>query len=91
MEQLGRSFPKLKYRRKEMRYSQAQVADRLGLKGSALISLWERGIRKPNYHNMMRLSAILHRLVNDLFEEDYLEAKREQAEYDAKHGLNIRK
>lgn len=48
-------------------FSQKDVAKRLGLKNSSMISRWECGKCMPNTKNVFRLSVLYHTLVDALF------------------------
>ena len=61
----------LKSNRKSIGYTQKEVAEILGLNSVAQISRWERGERNPNLKQALQLSALYHRLVNDLFWDLY--------------------
>lgn len=52
--------------RKAAGLTQKQVAFLLGHKSTSQISRWERGRRVPRTIDLLKLSAIYHRLVNDL-------------------------
>ncbi len=52
--------------RKERGYTQTEVAKLLKLKTSTQICNWERGKSLPNVLQLMDLSALYHRLANDL-------------------------
>lgn len=49
------------------RLTQKEVASYLGLTSTAQISRWERGERLPNLRHALRLAALYHRFVTDLF------------------------
>ena len=52
-----------------MGFSQTDVAHRLGLESTAIISRWERGISLPGMINAMHLSKLYKTLLNELFWE----------------------
>ncbi|MFH1680617.1 MAG: helix-turn-helix transcriptional regulator [Candidatus Eisenbacteria bacterium] len=55
--------------------SQRDVARALRLKSSTVVSRWERGERLPNPRRLLELSALYHRLVNDILRPDWIEAR----------------
>lgn len=82
MERSGRYIPsRLKYFRRLMQLTQYQVADRLGIKSASRISQWEKGLCMPSVENLIKLSAIYHTLVNELYDELYKQALKEQEEF----------
>lgn len=48
-------------------YSQKQIAQRLGLTSTTLISRWEQGEAYPDLQNAMKLSCIYKTLIDQLF------------------------
>lgn len=68
--------------RKEIGYSQQEVAYLLGHKNSPQISRWEKGHSMPNTIDLLKLSAIYHRLANDLYWDLFL---------DLREGVNERR
>ena len=58
--------------RKAMGYSQKEVAYLLGHQNSPQISRWEKGHSMPNTIDLLKLSAIYHRLANDLYWDLFL-------------------
>ena len=50
---------KLKARRKELKMTQKDIADRLGISYQAY-SAWERGVKKPTQDNLVKISQILN-------------------------------
>ena len=52
-----------------MGFSQTEVAEKLRLKSSAIISRWEQGVSLPSLDNALKLSVIYKTLVNELFWE----------------------
>ena len=63
--------------RKEWGLTQKDVAFCLELKSSSQVSKWERGERIPSTRNLLRLSALYHRLANDLL-RDLFDLERER-------------
>jgi transcriptional regulator with XRE-family HTH domain len=63
--------------RKAVNLSQKQVAQLLGHGSASQISRWEKGKRLPNTKDLLRLSAIYHRLANDLLWELFEELREE--------------
>ena len=55
--------------RKDWALTQKEVAFCLGLNSTSQISKWEKGERIPDTPNLLRLSALFNRLVNDLLWE----------------------
>jgi len=55
--------------RRLMGFSQTEVAEKLRLKSSAIISRWEQGVSLPSLDNALKLSVIYKTLVNELFWE----------------------
>ena len=55
--------------------SQTEVAKILKLKSPASVSRWERAERLPNPERLLELSALYHRLVNDLLWPRYSKAR----------------
>ena len=49
---------KLKARRKELKMTQKEIADRLGISYQAY-SAWERGVKEPSKEKVKRLEQIL--------------------------------
>ncbi|MBS1631485.1 MAG: helix-turn-helix transcriptional regulator [Bacteroidetes bacterium] len=58
---------KLTTHRNLMCLSQTDVARKLNLKSTAMISRWERGISLPSLDNALKLSVLYKTLVNELF------------------------
>jgi transcriptional regulator with XRE-family HTH domain len=54
--------------RKAKKLTQKQVAARMGLRDSSLISRWENGFSLPDLENALKLSAIYGVTVNALFQ-----------------------
>ena len=63
-----------KYRR-ATGLTQVQVASILQLEDASSVSRWERGERLPSPRHLLELSALYHRVVNDLLWPDYLKAR----------------
>lgn len=55
--------------------SQTQVAQVLQLKSPTSVSRWERAERLPSPERLLELSALYHRLVNDLLWPRYETAR----------------
>lgn len=55
--------------------TQVQVAAALGLDGPTSVSRWERGERLPEPERLLELSALYHRLVNDLLLPQFTAAR----------------
>jgi len=57
--------------RKQNGFSQAQLADKIGVSQTAVF-YWEKGTREPDVKTIMRISELLHVSLNDLYgvEED---------------------
>ena len=60
---------RLRKHRRLMRFTQKEVADKLGFESTATISRWERGITIPSMENAMMLSKLYKTLLNELFWE----------------------
>ncbi len=58
---------RLRKHRQIMGYSQTEVAKRLGLVSSAIVSRWENGQCRPNIEYALHLSRLYRTLVNELF------------------------
>lgn len=63
----GRNY--LKRYRLLFGYSQGEIARKLGLNSTTLISRWELGEAYPDLKNAMKLSCIYKTLVDQLFPE----------------------
>ena len=50
---------KLKARRKELKMTQKDIADQLGISYQAY-SAWERGVKKPTQDNLVKIAQILN-------------------------------
>src|SRR5438105_4769025 len=53
--------------RRALRLKQQDVAKRIGLKDSSLVSRWETGFSLPDLENAFRLAAIYNTTVDSLF------------------------
>jgi transcriptional regulator with XRE-family HTH domain len=71
-----------------MGFSQTEVAQKLNLKSSAIISRWEQGITQPSLNNALRLSALYKTLANELFWDLFTEYREELILNDKKHTNN---
>jgi DNA-binding XRE family transcriptional regulator len=60
---------RLKIYRRRMGFNQREVADRLGLADTSLISRWESGAANLSLENALRLSKLYKTLVNELVYE----------------------
>lgn len=58
---------KLRIQRNIYKYRQADLAKRLGLDSTAMISRWERGEAIPSLENAFMLAKLYQVLVDDLF------------------------
>jgi transcriptional regulator with XRE-family HTH domain len=67
----------LRHHRLLMKMSQAEVAARLSLESTAMISRWERGEALPSLENALKLSVLYKTLVNELFYKAYKGAQME--------------
>lgn len=68
MAELNKSIGKrLRKHRRLMGFSQTDVARRLGLANTAIISRWERGVTMPSMESAMNLSKLYKTLLNELF------------------------
>jgi transcriptional regulator with XRE-family HTH domain len=80
-----KNFPN---RLKEYRHinglSQKQVGFLLGFKNTSRIAEWEKGIAFPSILNLLKLSLIYHKLVNDLYFDLMQEYKKEIAQRETK-------
>lgn len=72
----GRIPNQLKKFRKIYGYSQKQVAQKLGMKQSNLVSQWEKGITAPSLDKLFDLAALYHVLVEELYFERYVARKK---------------
>lgn len=68
---------RLKMHRKQMRYKQRQVAQLLGLYGTAHLSEWEKGKKLPSSLNMLKLSILYRTYPNELYAEYMHELRKE--------------
>jgi transcriptional regulator with XRE-family HTH domain len=68
---------RLRERRLLMNLTQAEVAARLHLESTAMISRWERGETLPSLENALKLSVLYKTLVNELFYELFKEIQSE--------------
>ena len=50
---------KLKTRRKELKLTQKDIADQLGISYQAY-SAWERGVKKPTQENLVKIAQVLN-------------------------------
>lgn len=53
-------------------YTQTQVAKKLGMKQSNLISEWEKGITAPGLDNLLKLANLYNTLIEELYFERWL-------------------
>lgn len=60
-----------------MGFQQKEVAYRLGLENTAMISRWEKGLAMPSGENLLKLSKLYKTLVNELYYELGKEYERE--------------
>lgn len=63
--------------RKRQRLKQIDIAKKLGLTSTAMISRWERGLAVPNLEYALKLSLIYQAMVNDLYHDLLLEYQKE--------------
>lgn len=84
-KQAGRN---LRTHRRLMRLSQTDVAQKLHLKSSAIISRWERGKALPSLENALRLSVLYKTLVNELFWDLFVLYRNELHEDIPDHSSN---
>ena len=78
MELEGRQIPnRLRKQRLIHGYSQVEIAQMLGLKGSNQVSLWEKGERTPSLEHIIHLSIIYNVLIEELYFE-FLKCKRKE-------------
>lgn len=56
--------------------TQVDVAQVLNLDSAASVSRWEKGQRMPSAERLLELSALYHRMVNDLLLPQYLESRK---------------
>ena len=85
MEQGNRPIPnRLQLHRKILRYTQAQVAQLLGLKNTVMLSAWERGEAMPSAINLIKLSIVYRTFPNELYSELFLEIKEAMKEKELK-------
>ena len=56
--------------------SQVEVATILSLTDPTSVSRWERGERLPSAERLLELSALYHRLANDLLFPIYVDARK---------------
>jgi transcriptional regulator with XRE-family HTH domain len=66
--------------RREKGLSQKQVARILGLKSSAMISRWEKGLVMPETLNALKMAALYHSSVDVIFGDLRLALANELAE-----------
>ena len=50
-------------------YTQGQVASKLGIKSTSIISRWEKGSAFPDLRNLLKLSIIYKTLIDQLYFE----------------------
>lgn len=62
--------------RKEKQMTQAELAEKLGITDRS-VSKWERGINLPDTTIMAELCEVLGITINDLFNGDYVDVKKE--------------
>lgn len=70
----------LKKHRRINRYSQKQVAVRLGIKNSSMISCWENGHRLPTSLNMFKLAVLYQTSVDSLYIDLIRSIRKETAQ-----------
>ncbi len=56
---------------------QTDIAKKLGLSSTAIISRWERGLAKPSLEYVLKLSLIYQTTVNNLYHDLLLEYQEE--------------
>lgn len=62
--------------RKQMGFTQMEVAIMLGYKCTSQLSRWEEGLAMPSIINLFKLSVIYGRLPTDLYLDLYLNLKQ---------------
>ncbi len=60
-----------------MGFQQKDVAEKLGLTDTAMISRWEQGVSMPSGENLLKLSILYKTLVNELYSELIKEYQQE--------------
>lgn len=60
-----------------MGFQQKDVAEKLGLTDTAMISRWEQGVSMPSGENLLKLSILYKTLVNELYNELIKEYQQE--------------
>lgn len=83
----GRNY--LKRYRLLFGYSQGEIAKKLGLHSTTLVSRWELGEAYPDLKNAMKLSCIYKTLVDQLFPELRSQVIQEMSLKDNKNLKNI--
>ena len=63
--------------RKTMGYTQRQAAHLLGLYDTKWLSLWEKGIAKPNAVALLKLSIIYRTFPQELYHDLFIELLEE--------------
>lgn len=63
--------------RKTMGYTQRQAAELLGLYDTKRLSLWEKGVTKPNAVTLLKLSIIYRTFPQELYHDLFNELREE--------------
>jgi len=80
---MSKTIPRTRYQnrlwaaRKAAGLTQQQVAQILGKSAPSIISRWERGVGLPNTLDLLKMSALYHRLTNDLVWPLFLQLREE--------------
>lgn len=65
-----------KYRTR-LGFHQTEIALRLGVKNTSMISRWERGLSMPSAENLLKLSKLYKTTANELYYELGLEFNKQ--------------
>ncbi|MBL7684283.1 MAG: helix-turn-helix transcriptional regulator [Flavipsychrobacter sp.] len=60
-----------------MGFTQLEVAEKLGLANTSMISRWESGVTMPSSKNLLKLSKLYKTLANELYWELGKEIEKE--------------
>ncbi len=72
MVQKGRIPNRLKKYRCMFGFTQTEVAKKLGMKQSNLISEWEKGVTAPGLDNLLKLANLYRTLIEEIYFERWL-------------------
>lgn len=74
MVQKGRIPNRLKKFRCMAGYTQKQVAEKLGMNQSNLISKWEKGKNTPGVYHLFQLAHLYHTIAEELMKDSWRKA-----------------